>query len=70
VFDGESSPLLDVLATKYRTKRSFLDGFTKLHIFVTTLRWNTRAFTAKYLARLQTGNDSTCRQKRLIVLWT
>jgi uncharacterized protein len=38
VFDDQSSPLLDVLATKYRTKRSFLDGFTKLHIFVTTLR--------------------------------
>jgi His-Xaa-Ser system radical SAM maturase HxsB len=38
VFDDLSSPLLDVLATKYRTKRSFLDGFTKLHIFVTTLR--------------------------------
>jgi uncharacterized protein len=27
-----------MLATKYRTKRSFLDGFTKLHIFVITLR--------------------------------
>jgi uncharacterized protein len=38
VFDSESSALLDVLATKCRTKRSFLDGFTKLHIFVTTLR--------------------------------
>jgi len=38
LFDGQSSALLDVLATKYRTKRSFLDGFTKLHIFVTTLR--------------------------------
>lgn len=38
VFDDQSSPLLDVLATKYRTKRSFLDGFTKLHIFVVTLR--------------------------------
>ncbi len=38
VFDDQSSPLLDILATKYRTKRSFLDGFTKLHIFVTTLR--------------------------------
>jgi uncharacterized protein len=38
VFDACSSPLLDVLATKYRTKRSFLDGFTKLHMFVTTLR--------------------------------
>src|SRR5947209_9485636 len=38
VYDKSSSPLLDVLATKYRTKRSFLDGFTKLHIFVVTLR--------------------------------
>ena len=38
LFDDQSSPLLDMLATKYRTKRSFLDGFTKLHIFVTTLR--------------------------------
>lgn len=38
LFDDQSSPLFDVLATKYRTKRSFLDGFTKLHMFVTTLR--------------------------------
>ena len=38
LFDDQSSPLLDMLATKYRTKKSFLDGFTKLHIFVTTLR--------------------------------
>ena len=38
LFDTQSSPLLDILATKYRTKKSFLDGFTKLHIFVVTLR--------------------------------
>jgi uncharacterized protein len=38
LYDDQSSPLLDILATKYRTKRSFLAGFTKLHIFVTTLR--------------------------------
>lgn len=38
--DGNSSALFDVLASKYRTKKSFLDGFTKLHIFVTTLRCN------------------------------
>jgi uncharacterized protein len=36
--DGHSSALLDVLATKYRTKFAFLEGFTKLHIFVVTLR--------------------------------
>lgn len=31
-------PLLDVIATRYRTKKSFLDYFTALHIFVITLR--------------------------------
>jgi uncharacterized protein len=30
----------DLLASKYRTKKAFLDGFTKLHIFVTTIRCN------------------------------
>lgn len=38
LMDETSSPLLDILATKYRTKKSFLSGFTKLHLFVTTLR--------------------------------
>ncbi len=38
IADDSSSPLLDLLATKYRTKCSFIDGFTKLHIFVVTLR--------------------------------
>jgi uncharacterized protein len=38
LFDETSSPLLDVLATKYRTKKSFLRGFTTLHLFVVTLR--------------------------------
>ena len=38
LYDEETAPLLDVLATKYRTKKSFLNGFTKLHIFVVTLR--------------------------------
>jgi His-Xaa-Ser system radical SAM maturase HxsB len=36
--DDSSSPLIDLLATKYRTKYSFIDGYTKLHIFVVTLR--------------------------------
>src|SRR5947207_1197658 len=34
---GEALPVA-LLALKYRTKRSFLAGFTKLHIFVVTLR--------------------------------
>ncbi len=31
-------PLIDVLATRYSTKKSFLDNFTALHIFVMSLR--------------------------------
>ncbi len=31
-------PLIDILATRYRTKKSFLEYFTGLHIFVMTLR--------------------------------
>ncbi|SFO54872.1 His-Xaa-Ser system radical SAM maturase HxsB [Chitinophaga sp. YR627] len=30
--------LLEVMATRYRTKKSFLDSFTSLHIFVISLR--------------------------------
>src|SRR5438132_8954899 len=36
--DSPSVLPLQLLATKYRTKKSFLDGFTRLHIFVVTLR--------------------------------
>jgi His-Xaa-Ser system radical SAM maturase HxsB len=32
------APLIDVMATRYRTKKSFLDDFTSLHIFVISLR--------------------------------
>lgn len=38
LLDGGSNVPIDLLATKYRTKKSFLDGFTKLHMFVVTLR--------------------------------
>jgi His-Xaa-Ser system radical SAM maturase HxsB len=31
-------PLIDVLATRYRTRKSFLDHFTTLHLFVVSLR--------------------------------
>lgn len=33
-------PLIDNLATRYRTKKAFLNNFTTLHIFVMTLRCN------------------------------
>jgi His-Xaa-Ser system radical SAM maturase HxsB len=38
LFDDSSSALLDILATKYRTKFGDIVGGTKLHIFVITLR--------------------------------
>ena len=36
--DSASTLPVEMLATKYRTKRNFLSGFTRLHIFVVTLR--------------------------------
>ena len=36
--DSGSTVPLELLALKYRTKKSFLDGFTRLHLFVVTLR--------------------------------
>lgn len=36
--DTESTVPLELLATKVRTKRNYLSGFTRLHILVTTLR--------------------------------
>jgi uncharacterized protein len=38
LMDGPSNVPLELLATKARTKRSFLEGFTRLHIFVVSLR--------------------------------
>lgn len=38
ISEYSSPPLLDIIATRYRTKKSFLDHFTALHIFVITLR--------------------------------
>lgn len=38
ISEEPTHPLIDVLATKYRTKKAFLDRFTALHIFVISLR--------------------------------
>jgi uncharacterized protein len=38
LFDSDSAVPFELLATKYRTKKSFLEGFTSLHIFVVSLR--------------------------------
>lgn len=38
ISEDQVPPLIDVFATRYRTKKSFLEGFTSLHIFVVSLR--------------------------------
>lgn len=38
ISENRIPPLIDIAATRYRTKKSFLDGFTTLHIFVISLR--------------------------------
>lgn len=38
LLDAASTVPMELLATKYRTQKGFLDGFTKLHMFVVTLR--------------------------------
>ena len=38
LFDSDSTAPFELLALKYRTKKSHLSGFTKLHIFVVSLR--------------------------------
>jgi His-Xaa-Ser system radical SAM maturase HxsB len=40
ITDTETEPVIEMLATKYRTKKSFLDHFTALHMVVVTLRCN------------------------------
>lgn len=40
ISEDKIPPLIDIYATRYRTKKSFLDRFTALHIFVITLRCN------------------------------
>lgn len=38
LFDSNAVAPFELLVTKYRTKKAFLAGFTKLHIFVVSLR--------------------------------
>ena len=40
ITDTDINPIIEILATKYRTKKSFLDNFTALHMVVPTLRCN------------------------------
>src|SRR5947207_10724443 len=54
--DRSSTVALELLATKYGTKRSFFQGFTGLHIFVVTLRRS-----EEHTSELQSHSDLVCR---------
>ncbi len=49
--------LIDNLATRYRTKKSFLDNFTSLHIFVLTLRCNQNCIYCQATSKVSEQND-------------
>lgn len=40
IYEGIVPNLIDIIATRYRSTKSFLDDFTSLHIFVISLRCN------------------------------
>lgn len=50
--------LIDNLATRYRTKKAFLDNFTALHIFVLTLRCNQNCIYCQASSRV--SDQSEC----------
>ncbi|WP_281613114.1 His-Xaa-Ser system radical SAM maturase HxsB [Flammeovirga sp. SubArs3] len=49
--------LIDIYATRYRTKKSFLDHFTGLHIFVITLRCNHSCHYCQVSRKTENQND-------------
>lgn len=53
--------LIDTIATRYRTKKSFLDGFTTLHIFVISLRCE---HTCHYCQVSRVSSDKTAYDMR------
>ena len=57
ILDSVSNVALDLLALKYRTKQHPTSQFTRLHIFVVTLRCD---YTCKYcqVSRKMEGDDS------------
>jgi His-Xaa-Ser system protein HxsD len=54
--DTKVTPVVNLLATKYRTKKAFLKNFTGLHIVVVTLRCNQRCHYCH--ASSQSADDS------------
>lgn len=57
ICDEYNHHLLDILSTRIRTKKSFLDGFTALHIFVLTLRCNQKCIYCQASSKESTAQN-------------
>ncbi len=55
IWDGQLHHVIDLLATKFRTKKQFLYNFTSLHMFVLTRRCNQKCL---YCHASSVGSDS------------
>ena len=69
VADGDIGPVTEMLATKYRTKKRFLNQFTSLHMVVPTLRCNSRCVYCQVLSKPseEKGYDMDKQTARKIV---
>lgn len=59
VTDTEIAPMVDMLATKYRTKKAFLNGFTSLHMVVPTLRCNSNCIYCQVSRKEESAKSFT-----------
>jgi len=59
VTDTEIGPMVDMLATKYRTKKAFLNDFTSLHMVVPTLRCNSNCIYCQVSRKEESAKSFT-----------
>lgn len=57
ITDTEVEPVIEMMAIKYRTKKSFLDNFTGLHMVVPTLRCNSNCRYCQVSRKDTTARD-------------
>ena len=59
LYDDSCSVHFGLLASKYKTKKSFIDGFSKLHIFVLTIRCNHSCTYCQVSRKTENANIDT-----------
>jgi len=63
VTDTEIVPMIDMLATKYRTKKAFLNDFTSLHMVVPTLRCNSNCVYCQVSRKEESSKSFTMNRR-------